>query len=199
MVTKKWNTISSLLATHKIQASRTICFSLTLSSTLVLLSFAPATYYSPSLNFSTALWNASSMENCTNFSLPLVETWLSRRRHLPCSPLRLLLHLSFGIRIAYKLLSATLTQPVSSRMFSFHCSILTPGCFPFSFSLLPTPPHFMSCHCYYSPYEYALLLCTSTPKFSMPTWRKELSPKTLNPPVVDSEQGGSALTILKVN
>ena len=59
-----------------------------LSPTQLLFSFALATYHSPSYKFSTALWNASSMEKGTELSLCLlVETWLSWKCCLPCRPM----------------------------------------------------------------------------------------------------------------
>ena len=47
--------------------SGSLCPPPVLSPTQLLFSFAPATYYSPSYNFSTALWNASSIEKGLNF------------------------------------------------------------------------------------------------------------------------------------
>ena len=65
-----------------------LCPPAVLSPTQLSFSFAPATYYSPSYNFSTALWNASSMEKGTERSLCLlVETWLSWKCCLSRRPL----------------------------------------------------------------------------------------------------------------
>lgn len=53
------------MATHQHKPLGPIHCSPVSSSTLLLFSFAPATHYLPSYNFSTAPWNARSMENCT--------------------------------------------------------------------------------------------------------------------------------------
>lgn len=134
-----------------------------LEPSVFLPSYPPLWCYSPLPQSPTTqlLWTfplpprmPAPWKTALNFHL-LLEIWFSWKCHLPCSPLKLLLHLSFGIGIIYKLLSPILIQPVSSRMFPFHCHMWNPGQFHSSWNILSLwhsfsfSPHFTSCHHYY--------------------------------------------------
>lgn len=82
---------------------------------LLLLSFATAAHASPSHNFCTGLGNASSTENCRNFSSSPRGNLTFLKCHLPSSPLKWLL--SNG---PSAILLDRHQQPTSPRMFPFH-------------------------------------------------------------------------------